>query len=59
MFLKMPHQDKDVLHASLMKLLHHLWEVPKSLGVKGEHPALICIVQVIPLHILTEEIKIT
>lgn len=48
----MSHQDKDVLHAPLMELLHHLWEVPESPGVKSEHPALICIVQIIPLHIL-------
>lgn len=48
----MSHQDQDVLHASLMELLHHLWEVPKSPRVKGEYPALSCIVQVIPLHIL-------
>lgn len=48
----MSHQNEDVLHSSFMELLHHLWEVPESPGVKGEDPALICIVQVIPLHIL-------
>lgn len=48
----MSHQDKDVLHACLMELLHQNWEVPESPGVKGEYPALICIVQIIPLHIL-------
>lgn len=48
----MSHQNKDVLHALLMELLNHLWEVPKSRRVKGEYPAFICVVQVIPLHIL-------
>lgn len=48
----MSHQDEDVFHASLMKLIHHLCEVPKSPGIKGEYPALIRIVQIIPLHIL-------
>lgn len=48
----MSHQNEDVLHASLVELFHHLWEVPKSPGVKSENPALICIIQIIPLHIL-------
>lgn len=50
--LNMSHQNKDVLHAPLMELLHHLWEVPKSPRVKSENPAFICIIQIVPLHIL-------
>lgn len=49
---KMSHQNKDVLHASLVKLLHHFWQIPESPGVKGEYPSLVCIIQVIPLYIL-------
>ena len=49
---KLSHQNKDVLQAALMEVFHHLWEVPESPGVKSEHPALSCIVQIIPLHIL-------
>lgn len=52
LYLKTSHQNKDVLHASLMEFLHHLWKVPESPGVKGENSALICIIQIIPLHIL-------
>lgn len=48
----MSDQNEDVLHAALMELLHHLWKVPEPPGVKGEDPALICVVKVIPLHIL-------
>lgn len=44
-------QNQDVLHSSFMEVLHHLWEVPKSPGVKGEHPVLIGIVEIIPLYI--------
>lgn len=51
----MPYQDEDVLQASLLELLHHLWEVPKSQRVKCEDPALVCIVQIIPLYILEME----
>lgn len=53
----MSHQDEDVLHASRVELLHHLWEVSESPGVKGEYPALVCIVQIIPLHILVVQKK--
>lgn len=50
--LKMSHQNEDVLQASHVELLHHLWEVSETPGVKGEYPALVCIIQIIPLHIL-------
>lgn len=53
----MSHQNKDVLHASRVEFLHHLWEVCESPGVKGEYPALVCIVQIIPLHILAKQNK--
>lgn len=48
----MSHQNKDVLHASLVKLLYHFWQIPESPGVKGEYPSLVCVIQVIPLYIL-------
>lgn len=51
----MSHQNQDVLQASLMELFHHLREVTKSLGVKGENPALVCIIQVVPLYILIKK----
>lgn len=48
----MSYQNEDVLYAFLMKLLDHLRKITKSHRVEGEHPSLVCIVQVIPLHIL-------
>lgn len=51
-FTEVPHQNKDILHAPLMELFHHLWEVSKSPWVISENPALICIIQIIPLHVL-------
>lgn len=42
--LKMSYHDEDVLQALCVELLHHFWEVSKSPGIKGEYPALVCIV---------------
>lgn len=50
----MLYQDEDVLQALRMEFLHHLWKVSESPGVKGEYSALVCIVQVVPLYILTK-----
>lgn len=52
-----PHQDEDVLQASLVKFLHHLCQIPESQGVIGEDPAFVCVIQVIPLHILKKKKK--
>lgn len=59
MRLKVLYQDKDVLQASCMEFLHHLWKVSKSPGVKGEYSALVCIVQIVPLYILTKHTQKT
>lgn len=53
----MTYKDEDVLHASRMELVNHLWEISESPGVKGEYPAFLCIVQIIPLHVLIVQIK--
>lgn len=50
----MLYQNEDVLQALCMEFLHHLWKVSESPGVKGEYSALVCIVQVVPLYILTK-----
>lgn len=53
----MTYKDEDVLHASRVELVNHLWEISESPGVKGEYPAFLCIVQIIPLHVLIVQIK--
>lgn len=50
----MLYQDEDVLQALRMEFLNHLGKVSESPGVKGEYSALVCIVQVVPLYILTK-----
>lgn len=50
----MPYQDEDVSHAFLVELLHHLRQVSEVHGVKGEDSTLVCVIQVIPLHVLRD-----
>lgn len=50
-------QDENVSHAFLVELLHHLGQVSKPNWVKGEDSALVSIIQVVPLHILLEQMN--
>lgn len=43
---------KHVLHAQLMELINHLRQISKPLWIKSEASSLVCIIKVIPLHIL-------
>lgn len=53
--LKMSYQNEDVPHAKHMEFLHHLGKVSESPRVKGEYSPLVCIVQIVPLYILTKQ----
>lgn len=54
---KVSYQNEDVLQAKRMEFLHHLWKVSESPGVEGEDSTLVRIVQIVPLYILTKQIK--
>lgn len=53
----MSYQNEDVLQTKGMEFFHHLWKVSESPGVEGEDSTLVRIVQIVPLYILTKQIK--